>query len=416
MIKWINISEILLSPWAGILGLVIGCIIGFEFHNVAMAISPFGDIYLALLQMCVLPLIVTAVVNSFANLTRSAQRGNFALRLMLYFFLFMLGASFVGFLLGFIGGTGYLDEESKSVLGKLFLDFQDQTIADNTAKKGWGLVNNLIPTNFFQALSQGQTLGVVFFSVLLGIALGLIDTPATETVIQFFNTSFEAIFVMIKWILHALPFGIACIIAQQISSTGFETIAALLKFVSFFCLACVFMFGIYTLIMCISTKKSPVEVLTDIQETLLIALGTQSFVAIIPQLIEDLEKNFGLSKESTHLIVPLGITINRHGIGLLFALTGITVAQMYDISLNPLEVLFLVVGMSFVAMAAIGPLFSTAPLIAFILEPLGLPTSAGIVFITAASPILTPFAVMVSAQGIAAISTLLFKKTEVAEV
>lgn len=412
MIQRINISEILLSPWSGIVGLVVGCIIGFEFQSVSETIAPFGDIYLALLQMCVLPLIISAVINSFANLTRSTQRKTLAMWLVAYFIIFMVGAAFIGFLLGFIGGTGYLDEDSKSVLGQLFLSFQDETTKGVTTQEGWGLVNNLIPTNFFEALSEGRKLEVIFFSVLLGVALGLVKSRTTSHVIEFFNTIFDAIFVIIKWILHGLPFGIACIIAKQISSTGFETIMSLLKFVSFFCLGAFLMLAIYTMIMTYVSKRSPIEILSDMQETLLIAIGTQSFIAVIPQLIDDLEKNFKFSKEATHLIVPLGATINRQGIALLFALTGITVAQMYDIALGPFDVLLLILGTAFIAMAAIGPLYTIAPIIAFIFEPLGLPSSAGIVFITAAAPILTPFAVMMTAQGIATLSTLLFSKVE----
>lgn len=405
-----NISTILLSPWAAMLGLAFGGIIGFEFPTLTQLISPFGELYIALLQMCVLPLIISALISSFALLTRSAERAKIALKLTAFFLIFMVVTAFIGFLFGLIGGTGYIDEDSKSVLGQLFLSSEELVSNTTAEEKGWGLVNHVVPMNFFEALSTGRTLEVVFFSVLLGVALGFIEAKSTDTLIELFRTAFEAIFIIIKWILHGLPLGILCIVAQQVSISNFETIMSLIKFVTFFCIGSILLFITFIMIMSYVSKRSPIEILSDMQETLLIAIGTQSFIAVIPQLIENLEKRFHFSKEQTHLIVPLAITINRQGVAFLFALTGITVAQMYDISLGPLDILFLVLGMSLISMAAIGPLIATAPLMALILEPLGLPTRAAIVLITTTAPILTPFTVMVTAQGIATLSTLLFYK------
>jgi proton glutamate symport protein len=410
------VSSVLLSPWAGIFGLLLGAVIGFTSKELSDTIAPFGDIYIALLQMCVLPLIMSAVVNSFCNLVRSSDGGALALKLTLYFTAFMIFASIIGILVGVLGGTGHIDEESKTILGKLFLDLGDKPVDDKTIKKGWGLVNSLIPTNIFYSLSQGRILEVVFFSILLGISLGLVKHPASSIVYTFFSVTFDTVFMIIKWILHALPFGIACIVASQVSITGFDVVVSLLKFVAFYCLGMLVLFTAYTFLMAYATKKSLFEVIEGIQETLLISIGTQSFVAAIPQLIEDLEKYFKINPQLTHLFVPLGLTINRQGIALLFTLTAVTVAQMYDISLGVLDIIVIVVGMSFVSMAAIGPVFATAPLIAFVLDPLGLPSSAGIIFITATSPILTPFVVMVSSQGVAVVTALIARRHKVKEI
>lgn len=409
-------SSVLLSPWAGILGLLAGAIIGFTSKELTEAISPFGDIYIALLQMCVLPLIMSAIVNSFCNLVRSSDGGALAIKLTLYFTVFMIFAAIIGIVVGVLGGTGHIDEESKTILGKLFLDAGDKIGDDKGIKKGWGLVNSLIPTNVFYSLSQGRILEVVFFSILLGVSLGLVKHPSSTIVYSFFSVAFDTVFMIIKWILHALPFGIMCIVASQVAATGFDVIVSLLSFVGFYCLGMLILFCAYTFLMAYASKKSLFEVLEGIQETLLISIGTQSFVAAIPQLIEDLEKDFKINSQLTHLLVPLGLTINRQGIALLFTLTAITVAQMYDISLGILDITMIIVGMSFLAMAAIGPVFSTAPLIAFVLDPLGLPSSAGIIFITATSAILTPFVVMVSSQGVAVVTTLIARGHKLKEI
>lgn len=410
------VSSALLSPWAGILGLLVGAIIGFTSKELSDSITPFGDIYIALLQMCVLPLIMSAVVNSFCNLVRSSDGAALAMKLILYFAVFMIFAAIIGILVGILGGTGHIDEESKTILGKLFLDLGDKPIDDKTIKKGWGLVDSLIPTNIFYSLSQGRILEVVFFSILLGVSLGLVRHPASSIVYTFFSVTFDTIFMIIKWILHVLPFGIACIVASQVSITGFDVVVSLLKFVGFYCLGMLILFVVYTFLMAYASKKSVFDVIEGIQETLLISIGTQSFVAAVPQLIEDLEKYFKINSQLTHLLVPLGLTINRQGTALLFTLTAVTVAQMYDISLSVVDIFIIVIGMSFLSMAAIGPIFSTAPLIAFVLDPLGLPSSAGIIFITATSPILTPFVVMISSQGVAVVTALIARGHKLKEI
>lgn len=405
------VSAILLSPWAGILGLLIGGIIGFSSKNFSDAIAPFGDIYLALLQMCVLPLIMSAIVNSFSNLMRSSERAQLAIKLTFYFLVFMLFAGLVGIMVGLLGGTGQIDEESKTILGKLFLEGTEKPVDDKILKKGWGLVNTLVPTNIFYSLAQGRILEVVFFSVLLGISLGLVNHKSAEVVNHFFDAAFDTFFVIIKWILHALPLGIICIVASQIATTGFDIVVSLMKFVSFYCLGIIILFVTYTFIMSFATKKSVFDVLGGIQETLLISIGTQSSVASIPQLIEDLEKEFKINSQMTHLLVPLGITINRQGIALLFTLTAITISQMYEIPLGLFDLVVILCGMSIMSMAAIGPLYSSATLMAVVLDPLGLPASAGIIFVTATAPILSPFVVMITSHGVACVATLLGRET-----
>lgn len=405
-----TVSQILLSPWAAMIALAIGGIIGIEFETLSAVIAPFGDIYIALLKMCVLPLTISALIAGFANFMRADDfRQKFG-SLFFYYIVFMLGASFLGFIIALVSGTGDLDEASKSILGQFFLSFQDSQSATAEASKGWGIINQLIPDNFFNALSSGRMLEIVFFSILLGTALGLVKSPTTKVVINIFETTFEALQRIIKWIFHGLPFGILCIVAHQVSISKFETIMSLIKYISFFIIGVIVIFIGLVMLISIVLKRSPLLIISDIQETLLIAIGTQSFYPVIPQLIENLTKNFNLHTTSVNLIVPLGMMINRQGIAFVFAFTTVTVAQMYDISLGLTDIVFLVVGICFVSMAANNTLVTSATLISLILDPLGLPSSAAIVFLTTAAPILTPLALVISALGTTAIATLMLHK------
>jgi Na+/H+-dicarboxylate symporter len=407
-----RLSKILLSPWMALTAIVSGFVFGVYQPNIAGKIAPFGDIYLALLQMCVLPLILSAIITSFYSMTRSPTGLRLSRLLISLFLIFMLVASFVGYLGAEIGNTGVFSQEAKYVLGDYFLKSEDEftkTEFIDQKKQGWGVVGTLIPTNIFLSLAEGHTLEVVFFAMLIGIALGLIKVRIGKTVFTMFEALYEAIFKIIVWVLHGLPFGVFCIMAGFISSIGMDIINALLNFIAVFAICCFTLMLIYLIVISIAHKISLIKAFEGIEESLLVAFGTQSFIATIPEIIKDLQENFKIDEDLCKLIVPLGITINRQGVALVFSFVTITVAQIYDVFLSTFDIIFIIFGCAIIAMAAIGPVITTAALLHFVLQPLDVPTGAAFVFIVSTAPIISPLIVAVTANGVAMVTVVVSK-------
>ena len=388
------------KPWLTVLGLFIGILFGIFQPSYAIICKTPGDLYLALLQMCVLPLIVTAIIISFYNLVNSHYPFKFILRLFLFMSIGMISVSFLGSLIGQLLETGILTSEAKTILGQYFYINESDILKQSFNQQPHNFIQALIPKNIFNALSEDRILEVVFFSAILGMAMGLIQKPLGASFYTMCEALYEAIFKIISWILIFLPIGIFCIIASFMASIGLQIISALLYFTIGFVVAVIFLILLYCGILSFLLKKTPVNIFFSLKKTYFVILGTQSFVASIPVIIQELRENFQVDTDLCKLTVPLGMMIHRQGIALYFSLLTITLAQIYDIYISFSDLFFIVLSTAFLSMSAIGPPLSTITILSIILNLFHIPVQSAYVFFAATAPLLSPFIILLSAQGV----------------
>jgi proton glutamate symport protein len=399
-----KISSLLLSPWSALTGMFVGIALGFSKLSWVKELSNVGDIYLALLQMAVLPLVITAVVTSFYKLFQSAHNWRFIRLIFLSFLVSLLVGSCMGLFVALFAKVGIFNEETKLILGRLFFESGglDEQVIEKT--KGWGIVGTLIPTNIFSALAQGQMLSIVFFSVFLGLALTFIKKDLGTHFYTMLVAGYDTFFTIIRWILHLLPFGVCAVIAGQIALSGIEVLLALTKYIGYLVLAILVLMFILIIVIAMIQKISPFESLRRSHKTLVIAFGTQSFVASIPQILHDLEHKFLTDTDINNFIVPMGMTIARQGVSLLFAYTLMTVMQVYGVKVSFFDMSLIIVGSALLATAAVGPITSTISLIALLSHIMATPVGAPSIFVISTAPIITPFIVMLSALSLMVIT------------
>lgn len=385
-------SSWLLSPWAIFSGIILGCITGARFKGLAHNLTPFGEIFLALLQMCVIPILVTAVISSLARLISNGVRVRFLVRLVTVFVLGLLVASLVGLSAGLLGRPGSgLDESSRVTLGKTISQYEMQAIGDDeTAPLGlMGFLKRLVPSNVFTAFSHGQTLGILFFCILFGIALGFVRTPSGQEALSVIEALYDAFQRLFSWIMYVLPFGLFFLFASQISQAGFTIFKALFKFVGLCYLGAFILMLFYTCLIWWRRRGRFLEPLFALRETLVVAFGTSSSFAAIPSALRCLHNNLKIDKGTVNLVIPLGININPQGAVMHFALSTILIAQIYNVSLGAQGIMIALVGSILAGMGATGiPGAGSLSVLTLILGSLGLPAQTAIILLIAIDPII----------------------------
>ncbi len=409
--------DILLSPWMILTGIFFGVVIGVKMPALAAFLAPIGDIYLSLFQMCIIPIIITAVVSSIGHLISSGEAGEYIRKLIVIFVAGFLIVSMVGMFVGIIGGPGKnLNADAQKTLGGIVFKEELKAGDEGTASnKGdmWGFISAMVPKNIFEASSQGKSLAVLFFSIVLGIALGCVKTDSGQTVLAILEALYEAFLKIIGCIMYALPFGLMCLFANQISQVGYEIMFALLKLVVIVYIGSFIMMFIYTVAMWSRTGGSFFYSLKALKETLILALGTSSSFAAIPSAISGLSDKLKFEKSTTNLVIPLGVSVNPHGSILHFSICTVFIAQLYGVSLGPKEMIILIIGSILGGMAASGvPGLGGLTVIALILAPLGLPIKISIILLSAIDPILDPILSTVSIHANCAVTALIAKKKE----
>ncbi|MCP3927352.1 MAG: dicarboxylate/amino acid:cation symporter [Desulfobacterales bacterium] len=412
-------QEWLLSPWAIFISMAIGILIGAYQKDLAGTIAPFGKIYLSLLQMCILPVLLCAVASSLGKLVKSNEAKGSIKKMVIIFSIGLFAASVLGILAGIIGQPGNgLNEETQAVLGRLVqktgsnLNLEMFFFQENPMAKGApSLVDffvKIIPPNVVESMSSGRNLQVLFFAVMLGVAAGFIPQRESDNLLMSLEGTYLAFSKVIKWAMYILPFGLCCLMAEQVSQIGVEILMAMTKFVATFILCALFIFLLCTLIIWRRSKRKISEVIIELKEPIIIALGTRSSLATIPSCLEALHTKLGFDKTNTNILVPLGVTLCRFGSIVYFALATIFITQLYDVQLGTQGYIIALIGSILAGMATSGATgVLTLSMMILVLEPLGLPFEAVLVLFIAIDPIIDPFRTLLIVYAACASSALI---------
>ena len=415
----------LLSSKAVLAGMVVGTAIGLVDKNLAARLAPAGNLYLAFLQMCVMPIMLGAITSSFGQLLRSQTSKKLLARMGCMFIIALFISGALGITIGLVGGIGAgLDNQTRATLGRMLTASelgQDSTFAvesevsvsGNAGKSAKGLGDflvELVPTNVFAALSEGQTLKVLFFSIVFGLATAFIPPALCESILSFFSAIFKAFGKVTEWAMYGLPFGLCCLLADQISRVGSQIMLAMLGFVSavYFgsCLICLFS----AVILWISTGGSLLRPFKAVRETLIIGFGTRSSLAAMPAALRGLHEGLRLDQEQVNLIVPLSITLCRCAGVMNFTLAAIFFSQFYGMPIGLHELVIILIGAVMAGMASSGaPGLVTISMISILLNPLGLPVGPAIVLLLAIDPITDPIRTVANLHANCATTALIIK-------
>ena len=398
-----RLGPLLLSPWATAAALVLAIGLGLWLPQLALALKPMGGVYLALLQMCSLPLVICGVISSIGRILRDGESKRYLGRLVAIVVsgLFLTAALAIVLGLAVRPGSG-LGTEASQTLGRLLSDSEVQGVATHLDHKAVSLVDflvNAVPRNIFQAMSQGHQLPILFFSLLLGVALGFTNSLKSHQTIESFEATFDALLKLIEWLLYLLPVGLISLLAPQIAEAGFGVFVAMLKLIVLINVAAIVSLLAGNLIIARRTGRSYFAVLRQLMDTLVIAFATKSSFAAIPAALSAMQR-LGMSKNTTDLVIPLSVSLNPIGNVHYYTLSAIFIAQLYGVSIPASSLFILLVGGVLAAVAGSAlPSAAAIGVISILLDPLGLPVGAAVILIMAIDPFIDPATTALNVHG-----------------
>lgn len=396
-----RLIQTLRSPWAIALSAIAAIYIGTAHPAIADAIAPVGQIYLGLLKMCVFPVLLSAITSSIGRLMGSPEAKQYVQRIAIVFPLGLLLSSGLSVLITAIAQPGNnLSKETLSTLGVL-VNQSDIDLEISLSEPAAEIVSesefnsfllSIVPDNIFSALSEGQTLKVLCFSIIVGISLGLLQEQSTERIFLALDSIYQSFNQLINWLTIVLPFGLFSLLAYQLSQQGLDVVTSMFNFIAVALSVFIAIYILSTLIIWQRTKLSLPQVLLTMRESSILALATSSSLACLPAAITTLSNQLQLDRQTVKLVAPLSITICRFGSVVYFSLGALFVAQLYDKALGPTEFLVIIVGSILAGMATSGVSgILTLTMLGIVLEPLKLPLEAVLVLFIAIDPLMDPF-------------------------
>lgn len=323
----------------------------------------------------------------------------------------MLFMTTFGAILGLIGKPGTdLPLKSKRVIGefvstietgkKIEYSVDAEILSRKTIENTepvFSIFVKIIPENIFSALTNMDIFKILFFSIILGIAVSLLPSSYSILLLNMCSGLFQAFQKITQWAMYILPFGICCIFANHVAAEGHHVILALLKLISIFCVSALILTFIDFLVISYSTKTPLVKTIKYLQQPLWLSFGSSNPFIALPATLQVLDNRFTLDKKLVNLLLPIGITSFPFSFIFEFSFFTIFLAQINHIEITFTSIIIVCVGALLSAMAS----GSSPALIAFstlstTFAFLGIPFKSSLIILIGINMVIAPFAVVLT--------------------
>lgn len=377
-----------------LIGFVLGTGLGLAGHALALdaawihglieyATKPFGQIFLNLLFMLVVPLIFSALVLGVAELGDIAALGRLGWKTLIYTAVVTAAAVGIGLLCVNLLQPG------------LHMDpaLVQKTLSSNVLKAGeivskgndlrlMDLLVNIVPHNIVGAMADDkQKLGIVFFALMIGIGLVMKPTPGTHAFKGALHGLFEISMHLIGLFIRLAPYAVACFMFNLTFQLGFDVIRSLIWFVVTVLLAlAIHGFVVIPLWVKLMGGMSPRVFFRETQEATLTAFATASSTATLPVTLRVAEDNLKLPRKVSRFVLTVGASANHHGTALFEGITVLFLAQVYGLHLPLTQQLMVLVLCILGGIGTAGIPSGSLPVIAMICGIIGIdPAGIGII-------------------------------------
>lgn len=376
--------------WGLVLGAVFGLIAGYlgwaDF--VQTYIKPFGDLFVRLLKMLVMPIVLASLVVGAASIS-PARLGRVGVKIVVYYLLTSAFAVLFGLLMGNLFKVGH-GVNLGTGTGKA-IEAHPPSLVQTLL--------NIVPTNPFASLSNGAVLQVIFFAIILGIALTYLMNSKDEriknagtTLLRAFDGLAEAMYLIVGGVMQYAPIGVFALIAYVMAKQGVKVIGPLATVVVAVYVGLALQILLVYFVLLKIFGIDPIKFIKKAKDAMLTAFVTRSSSGTLPVTMRVAEE-MGISRGIFSFTLPLGATINMDGTALYQGVTVLFVANAIGHPLTPAQQLVVVLTAVLASIGTAGVPGAGAIMLAMVLQSVGLDLTEG-------SPVALAYAMILGIDAI----------------
>lgn len=343
--------------WLQVLvGMVLGVAVGLALSPTGLALIAAdtahvigrwlalpGQVFLALIQMIVIPLVITSIVLGIGANEGTDSLRQLGLRIIPYFLATTTVAVVIGLAVALAIDPGqYVDSSLLgAVTGASGMDAGPIAAIDDGPLPE--RIAGLIPENPLAAALEQSMLQVVVFAVLIGIALVSIPNRRARPLLELAGSVQELSMKVVTWAMYIAPLAVFGLLAQITLEVGLDALVGVSAYVGTVLLGLAALVGFYLVIVIVVARRSPRVFLLAVREAQLLAFSTSSSAAVMPLSIQTAEERLGVSPSVAQLIIPLGATVNMDGTALYQMVAAVFLTQAFGVDLSLGELILLMV-------------------------------------------------------------------------
>jgi len=344
---------------------------------IRFAIEPLGRMWLGALIMVVIPLILSTLALGVAGLGDLKRLGRVGAVTLACF----LGLTALSTTLGL--GAMNLVQPGRSldpaVKTQLMEAYRGDT-AQMTEKMGLSqstfdinLLVNIVPRNPVKAAANGDMLAVIFFALIVGMALTRIQAPRAQGLISLLEGVADVMMVIVGFAMQIAPYAVLALIFNVTARFGTDLLMKLLMYVVVVLGGyLVFLFGVYPLLLWLVARRNPVDFMRKVLPVMITGFSTSSSNATLPTTIKVAIEDLGIPSDIAGFVLPLGATMNMNGTALFEGVTVLFLAQVFGVELTLVQQALVVLLAVLMAIGTAGIPGGSIPMIMIVLATVNL--------------------------------------------
>jgi len=410
--------------WQILIGMGLGVIFGLLFSYLGMGafvkdwIKPFGTIFMQLLKLIAVPLVLASLIKGVADLKDISKLSRIGSRTVGIYLATTVLAVTLGLIMVNIFEPGLsFSPEKRMEFQAMFGEMASEKSAQALNVKEQGPLQPLVDMvsgNIFSSITDNsRMLQVIFFALLFGVAMVLIEPEKAEPVKAFFDGVNDIIIKIVEIIMYSAPYGVFALLAGLIidfagdnPQQAIELFSVLGYYGLVVLLGLAFMaFVVYPTLLKIFTGQSYGAFFSAISPAQYLAFSTSSSAATLSVTMDCVQNRLGVSKEVSSFVLPLGATINMDGTSLYQAVAAVFIAQAFGFDLTLEAQLGIITTATLASIGSAAVPGAGIIMLVIVLEQAGLPTE-GVALIFAVDRLLDMCRTVVNVTGDATVATL----------
>jgi len=391
-----HLKSFLISPWTILGSIIVGILCGVYVPAFSIGLDSIGSIYISLLKVVVLPFLLATILVGIIGLLQKEGSQQLIRKIIVGFVGSMFLAAVIGVGTVMVTGTE-MTPEKKTQLGVLVNDKDSGTDLNITLKEpmpqaaevsAGKMAEKFIPENIFNTLNNGESLKIVIFCLIFGVALGHLQTEGQRMLVEVLKSVQQASISIFKFLNYFLPIALLAMISSQVGKVGVGIFMTMFDFVFQQFIGGMLVIAAGTAVIWMRSGLSLMTVIRETKETLIVAVSSRSSLACIPYAQEALHR-LHFDKGGVELTVPLSFTVNRIGSIVYYAIATVFIANIYDAPLGLTGLAVVLFGSILAGLASAGTTgILTVATVAVVCDLLKLPSEAVLVLLIAVDPLM----------------------------
>jgi len=337
-----------------------------------------GKLFLNALTLVVVPLVAASIITGTARMGSDSSFASLGVKT----FLCYVGTIAIAVMIGWfwivsINPGASQDMSALQSLGSLDHLTLPQLKETTPFQNIEAIFLKLVPSNILAVASEGQMLGLIFFSLLFGFFIPQIETQPSQVLLGFWKGLFQVMMRMTHLVMRALPLGVFALVAKVVATTGFRSLSLIGGFfVTVLIAYAIYVFIALPLFLLLVARVNPIRHYAAVAPALLTAFSTSSSAATLPITIECMEKRVGISNRICSFVVPLATSLNMSGTGLYTCASVMFICQVNGVALTFPTQLFIALLALLTSIGMAGIPSASIAVIIMVLHTIGVPSDA----------------------------------------